>query len=181
VIALLLASTTTTTLDRAIDDIVSGRDRLPSLERVQDAAVAALELTPADTVAGWDSRARWRGLVPRLEARFGTGADQTIRDGFAKTTSSISEGQDLGVDVAAKWELGELLFNDLELRANRERIARAARIALARERATAIYFDRVRVLIAMRAEPSEELAIRAAELDGMLRAVTGGLLEKEKK
>lgn len=180
-IGLLLLATATTAVERSIEDIVMGRDRLPSLQRVQEAAVAALELTPGEDVAAWESRARWRGLLPRLEARFGTGADQSIRDGVTGTTWSTSEKQNLGVDVAAKWNLGELVFNDLELRANRERIARAARIALVRERVTAIYFDRVRVLIAIRTEPTEELVLQAAELDGLLRALTGGLLEKEKR
>jgi hypothetical protein len=177
-IALLLVGTTTAAIDRWIDDVVAGRDRLPSLAAVQEASVRALELTPSDSVEGWEARARWRGLVPRLEARFGTTADQSVRDGATGTAWQISEGQNLGVDVAAKWNLGELVFNDLELRANRERIARAARVALVRERATAIYFERVRVLIAARSAPTEALAIEAARLDGMLRAITGGLLEE---
>jgi hypothetical protein len=182
VIALLLAGTTTTApqLERWIDDIVAGRDRLPSLRAVQEASVRALELTPSEDVEGWDARARWRGLVPRLEARFGTTADQSIRDGATGTSWQTSEGQNLGVDVAAKWNLGELVFNDLELRANRERIARAARVALMRERATAIYFERVRVLIAAQSAPTEELAIEAARLDGMLRAITGGALDQKR-
>src|SRR5688500_1579286 len=118
-----MLSTTTTAIDRLIDDIVAGKERLPSLRAVQDAAVAALELTPADDVAGWTSRARWRGLIPRLEARFGTTADQYIRDGVTGTTWSTSQGQNLGASVTTKWNLGELVFNDLELRANRERIS----------------------------------------------------------
>ncbi len=175
-IALLLLATATTTVDRWVDDVVAGKGGLPSLRAVQEAAVSALELTPSDDAAGWDSRARWRGLVPRLEARFGTAADQSIRDGVTGTAWATSQGQNLGLDVAAKWELGELVFNDLELRANRERIARAARVALARERATTIYFERVRNLIALRTRPTEALVIEAARLDGMLAAVTGGLL-----
>jgi hypothetical protein len=173
-IAMLLIGTTTA----AIGEIVAGRDHLPSLSAVQEAAVRALELTPPDAVEGWDARARWRGLVPRLEARFGTTADQSVRDGAIGNAWQTSEGQNLGVDIAAKWNLGELVFNDLELRANRERIARAARIALVRERATAIYFDRVRVLLDQRMEPTDELALEAARLDGMLRAITGGLLDR---
>jgi hypothetical protein len=176
---LLLLATTTTAVERWIDDVVAGRDRLPSLHAVQDAATRALELTPSDSAAGWDARARWRGLVPRVEARFGTAADQSIRDGVTGTTWSISEGQNLGVDVAAKWDLGELVFNDLELRASRERIARAARIALVRERATSIYFERIRVLMSLKTEPTEELLLQAAQLDAMLRAITGGLLEEK--
>lgn len=175
-VLLLLAATSTTALDRMIQQALAGEAGLPSLVAVQDAAVQALELTPSDEAESWARRSRWRGLVPRLDARFGTDTDHNFKDS-GHSTWSTSEKQKLGVDVGARFELGELVFNDMELRANRERIARAARIALVRDRATKIYFERLKVWLLLKEEPTAELMVRAAELDGMLRAITGGLLD----
>lgn len=175
---IILAGTSTATVDRLIQRAVAGEEGFPSLAEAQEAAVRALELTPSDEVEDWAFRSRWRGLVPRLDARLGTDTDHSFKDGGTSVWTT-SEAQKLGVDVGARFELGELVFNDMELRANRERIARAARIALVRDRVTKVYFERLRVWLLLREEPTVDLVVRAAELDGMLRAITGGLLDDE--
>lgn len=167
---------------RLLDALVEGRAELPSLVDVQRAAEEALELTPSAEAEGWARRARLRGLVPDVEAGLGRDADLDVRgssdDGSFKTTT---EGRQLGVDVSVRFELGELVFSDLELRASRERLARAASVHLARDRATQLYFDRVEVALRLRDAPSTELLLSAARLDGLLDALTGGRLRWPRK
>jgi hypothetical protein len=170
----LVAIASSTSVEAFVARAVRGELRLPALAAVQEASVRALELPGAEDAGSWAARSRWRGLVPRIEAHVGTDADQSLRDG---TTVLFTEARGLGVDVGARWELGDVVFNDAELRANRERIARAARIALVRDRATDLYFDRLAVELALRESPTVELILEAARLDGLLRSITGGLLE----
>lgn len=178
-LALLAAATvTSTTVEVWIEDAIAGRADLPSLSAVQAAAEDALVLGSDDEVAGWSSRLRWRGAVPKVDVRFGTDTDLSVRDALAGSASSwTNTGQGLGLDVVVKFGLGDLVFADLELRANRERVARAAAIRLARERVTELYFRRLDAWIAYRLDPSHELALEAARLDGLMRALTGGRLD----
>ena len=157
-------------------EVIAGRDVLPSLAAVQEAAVAALELPSTAEIEGWATRARLRGLVPRFDTRFGTDSALDVRDALGGT-SWVRTGRGLGLDVWARWAFGDLVFADQELRAIRERLDRSAAVRLQRERATKIYFERVAVLFEQRRAPSLEVALEAARLDGLLRAVTGGLLE----
>jgi hypothetical protein len=178
---LLLASTVTSSVsvERFLDQTIAGRGALPSLADVQRAAVETLGVTSDSDARSWASRARWKGVVPRVDALVGNTDTIGIRDSWSRVVAhATTEGQRLGVDVRARWELGELVFNDLELRANRETLSRAAAIQLARDRATRIYFDRVEVLLQQRQEPTPALALTAARLDGLLRAVTGGKLDR---
>lgn len=175
---LLGATVTSTTVEVWIEDAVAGRTELWSLAEVQSAAEDSLVLGDDEEVDGWTSRLRWRGLVPKLDVRFGTDTDLDIRDALTESASSwTNTGRGLGLDVVVKFGLGDLVFADLELRANRERIARAAAIRLARERVTEIYFLRLQVWIANRLEPSYEHALEAQRLDGLIHALTGGRLD----
>lgn len=177
--ALLWTVTSTQAFASLLEDIVEGRDELPSLSDVQKAAVETLAIPSTEERASWAVRARLRGLVPEVETGLGSDADRDIRDSISGTPSRTTiEGRAFGAHLRARWGLGDLVFNDAELRASRESLALSAAIHLARDRATKIYFDRVEVLIQHRREPSLELAMRAARLDGMLHAVTGGRLER---
>lgn len=171
--------TSTTTVQAWIDRAVAGQDVLPSLRSVQAAAEAALELGPSARLGAWGGDARWRALLPRLDVRFGTQRDLAIRDDLGGGTAWARTGEGVGIDVAARWQLDGLLMDDAELRVNRERLARAAAVASARERATKVYFERVEVLVRQRIAPSAELLVQAARLDGLIRALTGGRLEDE--
>lgn len=174
----LVATTSTHAIERFLDDTIAGRGALPSLAAVQSAAVASLGLTSDEDARSWPSRARWKGVVPRVEALVGNHAILDIRDSTSRlTTHATTEGQRIGVDIRARWEFGELVFHDVELRANRETLARASAVRLARERVTKVYFDRLEVLLQQRQGSSAALAIAAARLDGLLRALTGGRLE----
>jgi hypothetical protein len=182
ILTCLAAATSTNTLEQELALIVAGRGGLPSLAQVQEAAVAALALTDAEEVEAWSSRARLRGLAPTVDARFGTTTDLDVR-GEVDGEGWTRVGRGLGLDVSTRFNLGDLVFSDQELRASRERLARSAAIRLARERATRIYFQRVANLLEVRARPNAAALLEAARLDGLLQAVTGGRLvgPREKK
>ncbi|MCK6546846.1 hypothetical protein L6R52_13440 [Myxococcota bacterium] len=178
-ISLLLVTSVSTSTDaasRLIDALVDGRAELPALADVQRAAEDALELTPSTEAEAWARRARLRGLVPDLEAGLGRDADLDVRASGESTFKTTTEGRQLAVDVGVRFELGELVFSDLELRASRERLARAASIQLARDRVTQLYFDRVELALRLRDAPTPELLLVAARLEGLLDALTGGRL-----
>jgi hypothetical protein len=178
----IAVGTATAPESAVIDAIVAGCGELPSLIEVQDAAVEALAIADEETARNWASRARWRGLAPQIDVAIASDADIDIRDSWEgaldRTTSS---GRKLGLELGARFELGELVFSDAELRANREALARAATLSLARERATKLYFERIEVSLLARTNPSRELALAIARLDGLLRAMTGGRIEIPKK
>lgn len=177
---LILASTSTHAVEQSLERIIQGLDVLPSLASVQAAAEDALELSSADDVASWSRRARLRGLLPTLEGKFGTTTDLDVRgEGDAVEWTRVGRG--LGVDASARFNLGDLIFSDQELRASRERLARSAALRLARERATRLYFQRVANLLELRRRPTAEGLLEAARIDGLLRAVTGGRLPPQEK
>jgi hypothetical protein len=159
-----------------LDAVIEGRGELPSLADVQWAAVAQMTIPSDDETRGWAGRARLRGLVPELQLGVGTNSALSARDNLSASPTEIDTiGEGVTAHAQAKWTLGDLVFADVELRANREALARAAAIRLVKDRVTRIYFERVEVLARQRRAPSTELAIRAAQLDGLLRAYTGGL------
>jgi hypothetical protein len=173
----LLAATSTAAEAALVARVLAGAGPLPPLAAVQEAAVAALALTPFDEVEGWARRARLGALLPRLDVRVGTDVALDVRStpsGSGWTTSGLGRG----LDLAASWSLSELAFSDRELRAHRERVARAAIERLARERATRLYFRRLEILLEAAREPTVELLVEGAQLDGLLRAVTAGRLER---
>lgn len=178
---LALASSTltaTAAMDRELDRLIEGRGELPSLREVQAAAQAELGLSEDEDAASWGRRARLRGVVPRVDAAFGSDADLDIRASATSPAQTTTEGRQLGFDVAVRFELGNLLFSELELRANREAIARAAAIQLARDRATELYFERLSVELELREAPSAALLLSARRLDGLIDVMTGGRVSR---
>lgn len=177
---LLVADPSSAAVEQWIRNAVAGRDALPALATVQAAAVAALGLTDDAAASSWALRARWRALLPRLDVRFGTSQSVDVRDGADVADDWTKDGRGLGADVGARWAIGDLVFSDLEMRINRERIARAAAVRLARERVTQVWFQRLEVLIRQRTSQDADLALEAARLDGLLDALTAGRLRKRR-
>jgi hypothetical protein len=174
---LLLATQTSSAAGAWIAAVIEGRSVLPSLVEVQEAAVEAMAIPTDEEAKGWAGRARLRGLVPDLELGVGTNEVLDVRDSYSGATSHLElQGQGMNAHATAKWTLGDLVFHDVELRANREALARAAAVRLVRDRVTRIYFERLEVLARQRHDRSPELALQAARLDGLLQVYTGGLL-----
>jgi len=164
---------TSTISDRELDDLIAGRGALPALAAVHQAALEEWSSPEVD----WATRARLRGLVPRIDLSAGTDADVDVRDTLdARTTN---EGHALGLRVTARFELGDLIFADSELRASRDVAAREAVMRALLEHVTDLYFERLELLVASRIAPSAPLNLRARNIDGMLRALTGGRLDRK--
>lgn len=155
-----------------LESIIEGRDSLPSLASVQAAARAAWARHGHDP--SWAARARWRGLVPRIDIAVGTDADFDVRDSI--DTRTTVEGRALGVRVSARFELGDLVFAESEVRASRERAARAAELRTILRDLTELYFRRVELLLAIRLAPTAPLLLEAKSIDGLIDALTDGQL-----
>lgn len=177
-LALVLTTPQTSTQAMAdqIDSLVLGQGALPSLADVQAQAEAAMGLGTEAEMQQWASRARYRGLLPQLDVRFGSQRDVLVRDTI-EGLDWARNGQGLGINVAAKWGLGALLFADQEPRMQQERLRRSAALRLARERVTELYFERLEVELRLGAGASAEDLLLAAQLDGQLKALTGGRYE----
>lgn len=170
-----MAAMSSPTPSTAIRRMVDGKDTLPSLRQTQEAAERALRLEPEHRVRGWSERARNRAWLPRLDVRAGTDTDLDVR-GLGQAGETWTEGRGFGADVALRWGLGEIVFSDAELRINRERLARASVRSKTLERVTKVYFERVAAEFRLRSvsEPSFELLLEVARLDGLLAAATLG-------
>jgi hypothetical protein len=172
VVALVCSSTSAATW---VDMVIDGKGALPALRAVQEATRHHLGLPTDDAARGWPRRARLRGLIPRLDVGFGTDADRDIRRSLTTSLArTTTEGRAVDFEVAARWNLGEVVFSDAELRASREAIARFAAIRIAMDRVTRIYFERVSVLAKLRDKPTETLRIESARLEALMNAMTGG-------
>jgi hypothetical protein len=162
-------------MEEEILRIVRGRAGIPPLQETQERAVLAMGVDEDGLDPGWAGRSRLRGLLPRVEARMGSNQDQDVRiEDLDISSRRTNEGQALALDLGVRFELGDLIFSDQELRANRELLARGAAVRVAKERVTKFYFARLRVLLLLRAGPTQALLLEAARLDGLLNALTGG-------
>ncbi len=160
-------------LEQLIAAIVAGRGRLPPLALVQDGAERALRLEPEGRAEDWSDRARDRGWVPQVDLRVGTDSALDVREP-GRLSEVYQDRRRFDARVGLRWGLGDVVFSDVELRVNRERLARSAAVRLARERATKIYFERLKVeLLLLGEDPDPSLHLEAARLDGLLLALTG--------
>lgn len=151
-----------------LDAIIRGERELPALADVQAAAQARWRGRDPDA---WAARARWRGLVPRVDLSVGTDVDSDVRDTLdARTTV---EGHALGVRVSARFELGELVYAEPELRLHREHLAGQSALRDLLAEVTTLYFERVAVLLVQRERSTPAVELRARLLDGRLAALTG--------
>ncbi|WP_176062464.1 hypothetical protein [Anaeromyxobacter diazotrophicus] len=150
----------------------------PRVEAVQRAAEARAAPGRAEA-DGWGRRARLAGLVPRLTAEY-------RHDERSYRVVGLSAGAEVdylrsmpgdSLSVRLGWELENLVFarGELEAAAAAER-AEAKRRA-ASDRATRLYYQRLRLRLALLAAPPREGRARAeqeleldavtAELDGL--------------
>lgn len=159
-------------VSRELQARVSGQG-WPSLVSIQEAAEASLRLPSESDVQSWGDRARARGWLPRLDVRVGTDSDLDVRANAA-LDPSWTEGRGFGLDVALRFQLGQLLFSDAELRAHRERMRRSAVIRSAVLKVTELYFARLEVELQLEKSVSTKLLLERARLDGALSAATGG-------
>ncbi|MCB9653180.1 MAG: hypothetical protein H6729_03475 [Deltaproteobacteria bacterium] len=159
---------------RFIDVCVAGRGPVLSLAEVQARSLAFMAVATADETEGWASRARLSGLLPKLEARFGSDVAldmRDVRDDSVRFTRT--QGQTLGFDVRVRFDLDALVFHESELRASRERVVWAEEVRSVRERATRLYFDLIEAIVERHRAPSREAHARVARAAGAIRALIG--------
>lgn len=156
---------------RIIQNIVLGKGSLPSLASIQEAAARAVQAGSEDEAEDWAQKARLRALLPDLKAELGSDQDRFVRAGYGNS-DYIRTGRGLRAEISLRFQLSGLLYSGEEIAVNRQRIARAAAIRLAVEAVTRVYFERLRVELELKLQSTPELWLKAAELDGLLAAMT---------
>jgi len=154
----------------------------PPIEEVQRAAASRAAAPPAEA-ASWRSRARWAHWLPRL-ALWGRHDDRSQHTmGYTSTAEvdylRLAPNDEIGIRLS--WDLPEIAFSEMELRAEEAAARAARRRAEAAERATKLYFRRRELIAALILSPPEEPRARAAaelavdEATAQLDFLTGGL------
>ncbi|HYS79337.1 MAG TPA: hypothetical protein VEM76_01435 [Anaeromyxobacteraceae bacterium] len=147
----------------------------PPIERVQRAAEARAAPTRADA-AGWGRRARLAALVPRVTAEY-------RHDERSYRVLGVSSGAEVdylrstpgdSVSVRLGWNLEGLVFGRGELDAAAAAERAEGKRSAAAERATRLYYQRVRLRLALAASPPTTGRSRA-EQELELEAVTAEL------
>lgn len=170
---------TATISDAWLDAVLAGRDGLPALTDVQDAAV---EASRGARSTDWATRARWRGLLPEVSVTVGHDADLALRDSATTDGARLqSEAQAIGIRATTRWALGDLVFADAELRAHREQTLNLGEERVVRERVTDLYFKRLEVQLALCLEPTLERQLLARRLDGLLVALAGAAAKRPRR
>lgn len=155
-------------------------DGEPELRDVQAAAARrALRARPLATAR----RARLAALLPKLSAEVQRDDRRYHVVGLTSTSEVdyVRHTPGTQVSVRLSWDLTGLAFADAELRLAGDADAAAKAASDAVERATRLYFERQRLLLALAAAPPAAAKERAdreleiAELGGILDALTGGL------
>jgi hypothetical protein len=192
--ALLAAALLGGTPSSPQEDAAAGAARLvalalrgePRIEAVQRAAAARAAPSRGDA-EGWRHRARLAPLVPRIAAEYRH--DVRVYRALGVTSSSevdyVRETPGDAVEVRLSWDLEELVFSraELEAAAAAERAEEKRRAAV--ERATRLYYERLRLRVELAESPpaaARERAEIVLKLEGVtaeLGALTG-LYEEER-
>lgn len=164
----------------------------PTIRQVQTAALSWLALGP-ERMRSLQRGVDRRGWLPDLEIRGGTGRGRSVRFLEDQAQSSgvvydlrdrqFDRGSDYDAALVLRWELGDLAYNAEAIdvaRETREVIELRDEVL---DEVTQLYFERRRVLLALRTAPagaveSARLRLRADELAAGLDAWTGGFFSR---
>ncbi len=161
----------------------------PSITDVQNIAVRYARANP-DVIDSWRARARSSALLPEVRAR----VDNDRDDGTTTRTQTgeadvitQSQGDDMGLEVRATWDLNYLVFHPQEMAVARE----AVRLTNLRDRVvddvTRRFYERRRLMVENALSPiyddMERMRrdLRQQELTADLDALTGGWFSIELK
>jgi competence ComEA-like helix-hairpin-helix protein len=161
----------------------------PSISDVQGVAVRYARANP-DVIDSWRARARSSALLPEVRARVDNDTDDgtTTRSQTGEAdVITQSEGDDVGVELRATWDLNYLVFHPQEMAVARE----AVRLTNLRDRVvdevTRRYYERRRLMVENALAPvyddMERMRrdLRQQELTADLDALTGGWFSIELK
>ncbi len=152
----------------------------PDVTRVQQAAEERAA-PPRDDADGWRRRARLAGLLPRVVAEY-------RHDERSQSASGISSGGEVDyvrlmpgdtAIVRLAWDLDTLILGRSELAAVAAGEQAETRRREAAERATRLYFERMRLRLRLAADPPDTARARAdaevelASVTAQLHALTG--------
>ena len=161
----------------------------PTITDVQNIAVKYARANP-DVIDSWRARARSSALLPEVRAR----VDNDRDDGTTTRTQTgeadvitQSQGDDMGLEVRATWDLNYLVFHPQEMAVARE----AVRLTNLRDRVvddvTRRFYERRRLMVENALSPiyddMERMRrdLRQQELTADLDALTGGWFSIELK
>ncbi len=154
--------------------------REPDVEAVQRAAEARAAASPSDGES-WRRRARIAGMLPKLVAEY-RHDDKVLR------AAGVSSGEEMDyiraqpddvIVVRLDWSLDGLVFGRSELAAAAAAESAASRRLAAAERATKLYYQRLKLRLALAEQPPAtareraEVEIELASVTAQLHALTG--------
>ena len=161
----------------------------PSISDVQGIAVKYARANP-DVIDSWRARARSSALLPEVRARVDNDRDDgtTTRSQTGEAdVITQSQGDDMGLEFRATWDLNYLVFHPQEMAVARE----AVRLTNLRDRVvddvTRRFYERRRLMVENALSPvyddMERMRrdLRQQELTADLDALTGGWFSVELK
>ena len=171
-------------LQRKIDGAIAALSDEPSLEALEIAALERADLLRKETKR-WKYTAKLQALLPelKLDADFDMGRDESL-DRYQEKPDRWGADTDRGytLGATAHWRLGELIFNTDELKVYDLLSERASRREALLSTLVGYYFERRRLQLTMMLAPPDdlqallELRIRISELTAAIDSLTGGRL-----
>ena len=169
-----------------IKEAIARLDGEPKLERLKS---AALKLADADVegARGWMRATNWAAVLPvvKFTAEHDMERDESI-DRYQDEPDrwGADTDRDLGLQVSAQWNLGEIVFNPDEVRVYGALANRAARREALLSVLVSYYFERRKLQLTELLSPASdpmavlEVKMRIEELTSLIDALTGGLLSR---
>ena len=158
----------------------------PKLERLKS---AALKLADADVegARGWMRATNWVAVLPvvKFTAEHDMERDESL-DRYQDEPDrwGADTDRDLGLQVSAQWNLGEIVFNPDEVRVYSALANRAARREALLSVLVSYYFERRKLQLTELVSPASnpmaalDKRMRIEELTSLIDALTGGLLSR---
>ena len=158
----------------------------PRLERLKS---AALRLADADVegARGWMRATNWAAVLPvvKFTAEHDMERDESL-DRYQDEPDrwGADTDRDLGLQVSAQWNLGEIVFNPDEVRVYGALANRAARREALLSVLVSYYFERRKLQLTELVSPATDsmkaldIRMRIEELTSLIDALTGGLLSR---
>ena len=163
--------------------------RLAGEPRPERLKSAALRLADADVegARGWMRATNWAAVLPvvKFTAEHDMERDESL-DRYQDEPDrwGADTDRDLGLQVSAQWNLGEIVFNPDEVRVYGALANRAARREALLSVLVSYYFERRKLQLTELVSPAPDpmaaldIRMRIEELTSLIDALTGGLLSR---
>jgi photosystem II stability/assembly factor-like uncharacterized protein len=161
----------------------------PTIEEIREAAISYAEVQP-EKIEGWRKAAAKKALLPDLRFEYNKNKGWQNSTYFYSTKDEkykdddITRDRDDGWSVSLTWELGDLIWNDVQTSIDtRSKLMVELRDDILNE-VTRLYFERRRMQIELHLSPHEDIKekidkeLRLLELTADIDALTGSYLSK---